>query len=188
MAEKPGMTESEKPDPDEANEIDPLTGAVRSDGREYLDFAASIVLFGVCIFSGILAYGYYVRSGKIFYASPGLMPIIIAGSLFIFSLNLFVYSIKGSSVKVRVKQLIEAVPRGLKSKRFLNSAAALGMFWIYIFFLLKFLPFWLASLILLIAVFIYLKASSVIKCILIGACSIGGIVLLFQVAFRVPLP
>ncbi|MDR1933476.1 MAG: tripartite tricarboxylate transporter TctB family protein [Spirochaetales bacterium] len=186
MAEE--KTTQEPADEDRFAGIDPVTGAARSDGKEHLDFATAVLLLGVSIFSVILAYGYYVSSGKVFYASPGLMPVIIAGGVFLLALSLLVQSLKGSSVKERAGQVCEAIPRGLKSKRFLNSSAALGMFWVYIFILLEFLPFWLASLSLLFAVFAYLKASSLIKCIIIAGCSIGGIVLLFQVAFRVPLP
>jgi hypothetical protein len=188
MAEIKDIEEPEAADEDRFAEINPVTGAARSDGKEHLDLAAAIVLFCVSIFSIILACGYYVRSKKVFYASPGLMPVIIASGIFLLALSLMLQSLKGSSIKERFGQVIDAIPRGIKSRRFLNTAAALCMFWVYIFLLLRFLPFWIASLILLCAVFVYLKASTLIKCIIIAGCSIGGIVLLFQVAFRVPLP
>jgi hypothetical protein len=168
--------------------IDAMTGTERLTGKEHLDFAASIILMAVCVFAVVLSWGYYLKSKAKFYASPGLMPIIIAGSLFIMSLVLFFKSIKGSSVKRRFFQTLKAIPGGVKSKRFLNSLAALGFFAIYIYLLLPLLPFWLSSFIVLLASLLYLKASTVIKCIIIAALSIGGIVLLFQVAFRVPMP
>ncbi|MDR1318637.1 MAG: tripartite tricarboxylate transporter TctB family protein [Treponema sp.] len=168
--------------------IDAMTGTEHLEGKEHLDFAASVILMAVCVFALVLSWGYYLKSKAKFYASPGFMPIIIAGSLFIMALVLFLKSIKGSSVKQRFFQILEALPGGLKSKRFLNSLVALGMFGVYTYVLLPLLPFWLSSFIVLLASLLYLKASTVIKCIIIAAISIGGIVLLFQVAFRVPMP
>jgi hypothetical protein len=168
--------------------IDAMTGTERLTGKEHLDFAASVILMAVCLCAIVLSFGYYTRSKAMFYASPGLMPVIIAGSLFIMSLVLLFKSVKGSSVKQRFIQVMKAVPGGLKSKRFRNSVVALGMFGVYIYLLLPLLPFWLSSFIVLLASLLYLKASTVIKCIIIAALSIGGIVLLFQVAFRVPMP
>jgi hypothetical protein len=168
--------------------IDAMTGTERLEGKEHLDFAASVILMGVCVCAVVLSWGYYLKSKAVFYASPGFMPIIIAGSLFIMALALFLKSIKGSSVKARFLQILEALPGGVKSKRFLNSLVALGLFGVYIYVLLPLLPFWLSSFIVLLASLLYLKASTVIKCIIIAAIGIGGIVLLFQVAFRVPMP
>jgi hypothetical protein len=168
--------------------IDTMTGSVRSEGIEHLDFISAIVLMVLCVFSSVLALSYYVKSGKEFYASPGFMPMIIGVILFILSVSLLTQSLKGSSAKERFGQAAAALRRGTGSRRFFNSITGLAMFGVYIYVLLRFLPFWLASLILLMAVFIYLKASGIVKCIIIASLSIGGIVLLFQIAFRVPMP
>ncbi|MDR2134655.1 MAG: tripartite tricarboxylate transporter TctB family protein [Treponema sp.] len=168
--------------------LDAMTGSPRSGGIEHLDFISALVLMVLCVFSSVLALSYYVKSKKEFYASPGFMPMLIGVILFLLSLSLLVQSLKGSSLKERFGQAAAAFRRGTGSRRFFNSAAGLAIFGVYIYALLRFLPFWLASFIFLAAVFMYLRASGIVKCVIIAALSIGGIVLLFQIAFRVPMP
>jgi hypothetical protein len=165
-----------------------LTAADKPGRMGHLDFITALVLMLVCAVVIAAAFGYYVKSRKQFYASPGFMPVIIAGSLFLLALSLMRQSLKGSSVKERFNQVRQALPRGLKSGRFKNSMTGLVFFGLYIFVLMRFLPFWLASLILVFATLVYLKASKLILCAVISVLSIGGIVLLFQIIFHVPMP
>jgi len=164
------------------------TGITAKDNIGHLDFITSIVLMLVCIVSSVMAYGYYVKSKSEFYASPGFMPVIIAGFLFLLSLSLMLKSLKNSSVRENIRRLFEAIPRGLKSLRFKNSVIGLAIFGLYIFVLMRFLPFWLASLIVVFASFTFLKAAKPVKSAIIAILSVGGIVLLFQFIFRVPMP
>ena len=142
----------------------------------------------------ILSMGYWKKLGGAFYASTGFMPTIIAGALIIMAITLFVNSIKGSSISERCRQLGAAVPATLHSKVFWRAVIGLAIFAVYIFVLLGRLPFWLASFLVLLAILLYLnfegkfQLKPVLKLILIAALSIGGIVLLFQVAFSVPMP
>ena len=185
MADNDTIEETEEVD-DEGSQ-DAL-GDTATGGMEHLDFISSIVLMLVCIAVIVTACGYYIKSRKAFYASPGFMPIIIAGSLFLLALSLMRQSLKKSSVKEHLNRLHEAIPRGLKSFRFKNSIIALLIFAVYIFVLMRFLPFWLASLILVFVCFTYLKAAKFIKSAVISILSVGGIVLLFQIIFHVPMP
>jgi len=181
------LNKTENPEPgnvEDQETADPGSPA----GIEHLDFITSLVLMLACVGVIIVAYGDHIKSRKAFYASPGFMPIIIAGSLFLLAVSLMRQSLKNSSVKERVTRVLGAIPRGAGSPRFKNSLIALGFFAVYIFALLRFLPFWLASLILLFVCFVYLKASKLVFCVLISALSIGGIVLLFQIIFHVPMP
>ena len=162
--------------------------ATEPKGMEHLDFITSLVLMVVSIITSIVSFGYYEKSRKAFYASPGFMPIIIAGALFFLALSLMLQSTRKNSVKEIFSRIREAASRGFKSLRFRNSVIGLGFFGIYIYVLLRFLPFWLASFLLLFVCFVFLKASSLVKCIIISALSSGGIVLLFQMVFRVPMP
>ena len=155
---------------------------------KHLDFITSLVVMGVAIYTAVTAYGYYVKARTQFYASPGFMPTIIAGALFLLALYLMVQSLNKSSVKELVSRICEALPRGLKSARFKNTIIGLAFFAVYIYVLLRFLPFWLASIILLFACFVYLKAAKLVKSAVIAILSAVGIVLLFQVIFRVPMP
>jgi len=175
-------TEKVEPENNESNEKAP------QKDMKHLDFITSLVIIGLSIYVAFQSYGFYVRSRGPFYASPGFMPAIIAAALFLLGINLFFQSLNKSSLKELVGRLLEATPRGLKSVRFKNTVIGLAFFAVYIFVLLRFLPFWLASIILLFGCFFYLKAASIIKSILIAILSAVGIVLLFQIVFRVPMP
>ena len=156
--------------------------------KPHLDFASAIILFIACVFLAFRSWGYYVASGELFYASPGFTPLIILSVLMLLSISLFIQSLKGSSVGQRVGEIIDALPVGLKSKSFKNIMAALLMFGVYIYVMLRFLPFWIASILLLFFVFVYLESASLIKSALISVASVAGIVAIFQVIFNVRLP
>ena len=170
------------------NEIDQDSNAAAPKDMKHLDFITSLVLMGISIFTVILSYGYHVRSRKAFYISPGFMPIIIAAALFLLAITLMRQSLNESSLKECLGRLMEAIPRGLKSLRFRNTVIGLAIFAVYIYVLLRYLPFWLASVILLFACFMYLKAAKFVKSVIISILSVAGIVLLFQIIFRVPMP
>jgi hypothetical protein len=172
--------------PNEENSQD--SGIPAKKDMKHLDFATSLVIMGVSVYTFYQSYGFYTRSRKAFYASPGFMPAIIAGALFLLGIYLLYQSLNKSSLKELFGRLGEAIPRGLKSARFKNTIIGLAIFGLYIFVLLRYLPFWLASVILLFGCFIYLKAAKIIKSAVIAILSAVGIVLLFQVIFRVPMP
>ena len=155
---------------------------------KHLDFITSIVIMGVSVFTAIQAYSYYIKSKKAFYGSPGFMPMIIAVALFLLAVYLMFQSINKSSISECLKRLAAALPGGIKSVRFKNTIIGLSFFAVYVFVLLRFLPFWLSSIILLFGCFIYLKAASIVKSAIIAVLSSVGIVLLFQIVFRVPMP
>ena len=159
-----------------------------SNNKAHLDFATAIVLLGGCVFLFFRSWGYYVASGQLFYASPGFTPIIILTILTLLSLSLLAGSLMGSSPGQRINEIVDAVPKGLKSKRFQNSVIALLMFGVYIHVMLRFLPFEIASVLLLFFVFVYLEAASLLKCALFSVISVASVVLVFQVIFNVRLP
>ncbi|HHT65681.1 MAG: tripartite tricarboxylate transporter TctB family protein [Caldicoprobacterales bacterium] len=176
---------------EQAKEKQMLAGegiTIQQSGKEQQDFATSIIVAVISIIAIIVSYGYYKESGNKFYESPGFMPIVIASGILICCISLFLGSIKGSSVKERGKQVIAAIPAVFKSKKFVNSLAGLVIFGIYIFVLLKVFPFWLASFILICVCYILTNATTPIKILIISVLSVAGIILLFQVAFKVPLP
>ena len=170
------------------NETDGDPGAAAPKDMKHLDFITSLVIMAIAAYTAVSAYGFYIKSRKEFYASPGFLPGIIAAALFLLALNLLVQSLSKSSVRENLSRLVEALPRGLRSVRFKNTIIGLAIFAVYIYVLLRFLPFWLSSIILLFACFVYLKAAKIIKSAVIAVLSAVGIVLLFQVIFRVPMP
>ena len=155
---------------------------------KHLDFITSLVLMAVSVYVVIESHGYYIRSRSEFSVSPAFMPTIIAGALFLLAISLMYQSLKNSSLKEIFGRLREGIPRGIKSARFRNTIVGLAIFAIYIYVLLRYLPFWLASIIVLFGCFVYLKAAKIVKSAIIAIVSAGGIVLLFQVLFRVPMP
>jgi len=178
------MDENKVPDGESSQD----SGAPVQKDLKHLDFITSLVIMGVSIYTAVSAYGLYIKSRSAFYASPGFLPTIIAGALFLLAVNLLLQSLNKSSVKELLHRIREAMPRGLKSVRVKNTVIGLAFFAMYIFVLLRFLPFWLASILLLFGCFIYLKAAKPVKSAVIAVLSAVGIVLLFQVIFRVPMP
>lgn len=156
---------------------------------KHLDFITSIVVMALAVYVAHQSNQFFIRSPREhFYASPGFMPAIIATALFLLGLSLFIQSLKDSSIKKNFIRLVEATPNGLKSARFKNTVIGLAIFALYIFVLLRFLPFWLASIIVLFSCFMYLKAAKPLKSAIIAILSAGAIVLIFQELFRVPMP
>lgn len=162
--------------------------------REHLDFLTAIILLIVSVAAIILSLGYWRDLGGEFYASPGFMPTIIAAFLIVMAVTLLLQSVKGSSVAERCRQLGAALPRTLHSRTFWRAVIGLAIFAVYIFGMLGRLPFWLASFLVLFAILLYLNLEGkvqlkpVLKLLLIAVLSVAGIVLLFQVAFSVPMP
>ena len=185
MAENDALKETEKTNDENSQD---MMGNVTKDNIEHLDFITSIILMIVCIMVAYTSYGYYVKSKVIFYASPGFMPIVFAGALFVLSLALMAKSLKKASAKDCIRRVLDAIPRGIKNDEFKNVMKAVLIFALYVFVLIRFIPFWVASYIVLLACFIMLKASTLIKSMIIALLSLGCIFLIFQVIFHVPMP
>ncbi len=162
------------------------------DSKAHLDFLTSIVLLLVCAGAIVTSLGYWKKLGGNFYASPGFMPVIICSALSFMAILLLLRSLKNSSVQQRVQQLGTAFGRTVRSSNVHRGAVGILVFAVYVFVLLGKLPFWLASLITLFAVLMFLqfdkKLLTAVKLLLIAGLSIAAIILLFQFAFSVPMP
>lgn len=171
---------------------EPKKPGERPENKEHLDFFTAIVLLVICVLVVVLSMGYWKKVGGVFYASPGFMPTVIAVGLAIMAIVLLRDSLKGSSVSERWSQVAAAFPATMKSHNFWRAVIGLCIFAIYIYGMLGRMPFWLCSLIVLEATLFYLNRpkslKEIIKIALIGAFSVAGIVLVFQVAFSVPMP
>lgn len=160
--------------------------------KAQLDFITSVVLLVVCVCAIIASIGYWRGVGGKFFASPGFMPIIISGALSLMAVMLMVSSLKDSSVKERVRQLCASFIATVRSRNVHRAAVGIAMFAVYVFAMLGRMPFWLASFITLFALLMFLlfdkKLKTAIKLLLVSSLSVAGIILLFQVAFSVPMP
>ncbi|MCF0236992.1 MAG: tripartite tricarboxylate transporter TctB family protein [Sphaerochaetaceae bacterium] len=162
-----------------------------------LDFLASLVLIGVSIAVIITSYGYYLKQhngyGKhTFYASAGFMPILISVALIISSIILMLRSLEGSSIKQRFIEIGNFFSSWIKDSVVHKAFIGLLIMGFYVYVLLGNLPFWLATFIGLTIFLFFLNfkkdAKTIIKLLLISIFATGGIVLVFQIIFRVPMP
>ena len=62
------------------------------------------------------------------------------------------------------------------------------LMFIYTFFLMELLPFWAASIIFLIVMFVFLRIGPVWKSVLLAVLVVALIVLLFKYGFGAALP
>ena len=62
------------------------------------------------------------------------------------------------------------------------------MMFIYTFFLMEWLPFWAASVIFLLAMFVFLRIGKVWKSVVLSVLVVALIVLLFKYGFGAALP
>jgi hypothetical protein len=156
--------------------------------KKHLDLLASIVLIAVSLF--ILGSGYkiHIDSGEHISVSPGLLPIILGFALLLCSVIQFFRCTKDVGLFEGIIQIKKWTKERIKeenTKRMFIGTVILG---IYTFILLAFLPFWLASIIFMVMLMLYLRATSFFKILIISGTSIGAVVILFQILFRVPLP
>ncbi|MDR3259501.1 MAG: tripartite tricarboxylate transporter TctB family protein [Fusobacteriaceae bacterium] len=156
--------------------------------NKHLDLLASIVLIAVSLFILISGYGIHTDSKEHISVSPGLLPLILGFALLLCSIIQAFRCMKDIGLYKGISQIIDwarARAKEENTKRMLIGTIILG---IYTFILLSFLPFWLASIIFMIILMLYLKAASLLKIVIISGTSVGAIVILFQILFRVPLP
>lgn len=163
------------------------------------DFIFSFVLM---LLGGYVAVGGYLiyRRAALppynisqFRVSPGLLPVILGIALLLCSLLLCVRSLDRSqgvkaALHARIADIKDWLNPALHSKEYLFTIGGVVIMALYTFVLLAFLPFWIASIIFLISVMLYLKADKLWKIVLCSCVAVGLVVLLFQVCFQAVLP
>lgn len=157
--------------------------------NKHFDFLSAIVLIvlAAAILIGSLSIGR--EAGEVWYLSPGLMPGVLGAALLLCSILQLVSSLKDGGAAVRWAE----THAWAKATFFGNPVTVrmlvgVALMAVYTFVLMHFFSFWLASLLFMIALLLYLKAAKPVKALLFAGCAVGLIVLLFQAFFRVPLP
>ena len=122
--------------------------------------------------------------------SPALLPVFLGSCLLLCSLILLLRSMKqqrAAALSGSVKQHIFDwfCAENSDWKRVLGGIALLA---IYIFALVPVFEFWLSSSLFLLAIFLYLRASSYVGIVLVTIGTVGGIIVLFNKIFNVTLP
>lgn len=156
--------------------------------KKHLDFISSIVwiIFSVVVILGSIQM--YQKAGEVIYLSPSLMPLILGIALFGCSIVNLLESIKEDGFKGQWKEFtgwFQGTVKEQSTKAMLMGTLIMAF---YVFVLMSFLPFWLSSIMFICSLMFYMKAAKPAKIALLAVASVGLIVLLFQVLFRVPLP
>jgi hypothetical protein len=125
--------------------------------------------------------------------SPGLLPVILGIALIVLSLLLLIKSLipengQGVALSEQLATLAAWFPTLFRNKDIINMTAGVAIMAIYVFGLVKNLPYWAASLIFLLGMFFFLRIGKWGKVIVLSLASVGGVLLLFQVIFRAALP
>ncbi|ABX40984.1 tripartite tricarboxylate transporter TctB family protein [Lachnoclostridium phytofermentans] len=152
------------------------------------DFLTSIILMAASIYVIVSGFGIYKKAGEPMYVSPGLLPIILGFAMILCCIFLMISSLKGSSIKSRINELKEWFSANYKEHTIISMIVGTIIMGIYTFVLLSIFPFWLASIIFIAFLMIYLNAASLVKILLTSIGAVGGIILIFQIIFRIPLP
>ena len=126
-----------------------------------------------------------------FSVSPGFLPVLLGIALVITSFILLVQSFKGEkfseALANRKSEFTEWTKTAFNSN-VLNMAIGCIMMFIYTFFLMEWLPFWAASVIFLLAMFVFLRIGKVWKSVVLSVLVVALIVLLFKYGFGAALP
>lgn len=158
------------------------------------DFTISLVLTLLGIYTTVEGIRIYLKAARPPYGiedlsiSPALLPIILGALLFILSLVLFSQSLKGSSATYRFSVLFGWFRIAVKDTDIRMMVGGMAIMAIYAFLLIGLLPYSLASAIFLVALMLFLRASTIVKSIAVSLAAVGLVILLFQYGFNVSLP
>ena len=165
--------------------------------KKLKDFVFSIVLIlvgsyviieGMNIFHKAAEKPYRITK---FTLSPGFLPVLLGIALVFTSVLLLISSFQGEkfgeALANRKAEFIEW-PKTAFNSNLLNMTIGCIMMFIYTFFLMQWLPFWLASIIFLIAMFLFLRIGKPWKAVVLAVLVVALIVLLFKYGFGAALP
>jgi hypothetical protein len=156
--------------------------------NKLFDFMASCVMIALGIYVFLAGVAINKDVGGIYYDGPGFLPIILGVALTGCSLLLLIASLKDGGLGARMAEMRAWGREKAHSKDTAISLIGMVIMFIYSFVLFKLLPFWISSFIFLVGIMAYLKATRLLRGLLISACTVAVIVVFFQVGFRVQLP
>lgn len=159
--------------------------------RKHIDFVGSLVFLALSVYMVIEGIRYHQditrRMALAFYESPGFFPVIVGSVMFVCSLMLLVRSTKGGALGENLQKLKDGAS-ALMNKDMLFACVGIAIMGLYIFIVLPFLGFLLASIIFLVGIMLYLKAGHWAKILLIAISIVGISVAVVSMIFRAPLP
>ena len=158
------------------------------DKQTHFDFITSIVLMLLSVALIISSYRMGVEVGGDMYASPGMLPMVLAVLLLFTSILLFKRSIQVNGSAKNVSEFVSWFNHFLQSKMCRELMVGGLILALYTFVLAPRLPFWLSTSIFMLVLMGVLKATSFVKSIMITALVVGSVYGVFQMVFHVPLP
>lgn len=158
------------------------------DKQTHFDFVTSIVLMLLSVALIVGSYRMGVEVGGDTYASPGMLPMVLAILLLLTSILLFKRSIQANGIAKNTSEFVSWLNRFRQSKMCREFMVGGLMLALYTFVLAPRLPFWISTSIFMVVLMGILKATSVIKSIMITGLVVGSVYGVFQVIFHVPLP
>ena len=154
----------------------------------HFDFITSLGLIALSLVMIFDSFRMAADVGGPLYASPGMMPMVLAVMLLFTAVLLLKRSVCINGVGNNLTDFIAWFHIFRKSKaaqEMLTGGVILGL---YTFILAPRLPFWISTSIFLVFIMGILNATSIVKNVLITAAVVGSIYAVFQMVFHVPLP
>ena len=158
------------------------------DKQTHFDFVTSIVLMLLSVSLIVGSYRMGVEVGGDMYASPGMLPMVLAVLLLLTSILLLKRSVQANGIAKNMSEFVSWFDRFRQSRTCREFLAGGLMLALYTFVLAPRLPFWLSTSIFLLVVMGILKATSILKSIVITGVVVGSVYGVFQMIFHVPLP
>jgi len=158
------------------------------ESKKHFDFLASLALMLLGAYVSLEGFNIYRDAGELFYVSPGFFPIVLGIVLAFCSVLMLASSLKDGGLKKRLADIRLWWKESVRAQATLVTLGGVLIMFVYTFLLLRFMPFWLASFIFLVAIMLYLRSSKAVRILIISALTMGAIVVFFQVGFGIPLP
>ena len=152
------------------------------------DFVTSIGLMILSLVMIVDSYRMGVDVGGALYASPGMLPMVLALLLLLTSAMLLRRSVRNGSAGQNLAGFVAWFDAFRKSSMAREMALGALILALYTFVMAPRLPFWASTSIFMVLVMAVLKATSLVKNLLITALVVGSIYGVFQMVFHVPLP
>ena len=154
----------------------------------YFDFITSLALILLSLAVIFDSFRMAGEVGGVLYASPGMMPMVLAILLLSTAILLLKRSVAQTGERQNFVDFIlwfKGFRRSKSAQEMLIGGLVLAL---YTFILVPRLPFMISTAIFLVFMMGILNATSIVKNALITASVVGGIYTVFQMIFHVPLP
>ncbi len=156
--------------------------------QHHFDFITSIFLAALSLVMIVDCYRIWKDVGGEIYASPGMLPMLLAIILLFTSIQLFKRSVRARGAAQNWQDFRTWFAGFIKSKMAREMALGAMILALYTFALAPRLPFWLSTSIFMVGLMLILKATSPVRSFIITALVVGSLYGIFQTIFHVPLP